>query len=132
MNALLERANRFTDADEPVRYVITGQRGTKPTWRFVTFWLIVTNKPRIIAVTSKRILVLRAGQLRTARTKPRELLYEVPRATVMGPLQGSWSKVQLGGEGIWVSRNTYPLIEKANAEVTSAGSPSDATDVAVG
>ena len=117
MSGLLERAKQFTGPDEPVRYAITGQTGLKPTWRWLSFWLIVANKPRIIVVTSSRILVLKAGQLRTSRTKPKAVLFEVPRATYLGPLHGGWSKIQLGREAIWVAHNTYQIIEKANTEV---------------
>ena len=123
----LERVKVFTDPDEPVQYAVTGQVGIKPTWRFLSFWLVVTNKPRIIAVTPKRILVLRAGQFRSARTKPRQLLFDVPRSTVMGPLHGTWSRIRLGNESIWVSRNAYKLIEKANAAAATSGTPTAAS-----
>ena len=30
-----------------------------------------------------------------------------------------WSKLQLGDESIWVARNTYKFLDKANAEIAS-------------
>jgi hypothetical protein len=119
MSRMIENVSKFTETDEPVRYAITGQVGVNPVWRFLSFWLIVTNKPRIIVVAKSLILVLKAGQFRSARTKPKAFLYEVPRATVLGPLKGSWSRVALGSEKVWVSRNTYKVIERANAEIGS-------------
>ena len=121
MSGLLQRAQQFTAADEPVRYAITGQTGTKPTWRYLSFWLIVANKARIIVITPNRIMVLKAGQLRSSRTKPKSFLFELPRATYLGPHHGSWSKLQLGNEGIWVARNSYQILEKANAEAGLTG-----------
>ena len=129
MSGLLERAQQFTGPDEAVRYAITGQTGTKPTWRFLSFWLIVANKARIIVVTPNRILVLKAGQLRSSRNKPKAVLFELPRATYLGPLHGGWSKIRLGNEGIWVARNSYQILEKANAEAGLIGPPPIATPV---
>lgn len=117
MAGLLENAQSMLPG-ERVRYAFTGQTGLHPRWRFLSFWLIVANKPRVVAVTDDAVVVMRAGQWRWARQRPREVLYRLARQTVIGPLsRGGWSKVRLGHEAIWVSRLAYGVIEKANAEL---------------
>ncbi len=104
--------------DENVRYAIVGQKGLRPTWRFLSFWLIVANRPRIVALTDSDIVVLKAGQMRWQRASAKSVLFRVPRTT-LGPVRGSWAKLHVGDERIWVSRRAYPLIEKADAEMAT-------------
>ena len=122
MTSLLENVKPWLEPDEAVAYAFTGQTGISPAWRWLSFWLVVTNKPRIVVVTDRRIVVLRAGQLRMSRQKPKEVLYSL----APGPLQhgtGSWSKVRVGSEDIWMGRNTYPLLDKAKAAFASTLPP---------
>lgn len=58
------------EPDELPRFVIQGQTGLNPAFRWITFWLVVANKARIIVVTDRRIAVLSAGQLRMRRNTP--------------------------------------------------------------
>lgn len=110
---------------ENIRYAIVGQSGLRPTWRFLSFWLIVANRPRIIALTDRETVVLKAGQMRWQRATAKAVLFRVPRTT-LGPVRGSWTKVRVGDEAIWVSRRAYPLIQKADAEIVPAQQPAPA------
>jgi hypothetical protein len=105
--------------EDDIRFAFGGQTGIKPSWRWLSFWLNVFNKTRVIAITQQRIAVFSGHQARWARSKPKALLYQLPRDTVIGPLDRGWSKIQLGQEKIWVAKNTHPYIEKANAEIAS-------------
>jgi hypothetical protein len=114
--------------DENIGYAIVGQKGLRPTWRFLSFWLIVANRPRIIALTDRDIVVMKAGQMRWQRATAKSVLFRVARTT-LGPVRGSWTKLHVGDERIWVSSRAYPLIEKADAEMATlqpalASSPS--------
>jgi hypothetical protein len=126
MTSLLENVKPWLEADEKLAYAITGQTGLSPSWRWLTFWLIVANKPRIVVITDRRIAVLRAGQLRMSRQKPKELLYSLPLAPLQHGTHG-WSKVRVGSEGIWMSRNSYQLLDRANAALASALPPAPIT-----
>lgn len=117
--AILEDLQVMLPEDE-IRFGFGGQTGIRPTWRFLSFWLNVFNKPRVVAVTNQRIAVFSGHQARWARAKPKAFLYQLPRATVIGPVgKGGWSKIQLGQEKMWVAHNTYPFIEHANAELSA-------------
>lgn len=124
MASLLENVKPWLEADEKLAYAFTGQTGISPTWHWLSFWLIVANKPRIVVITDRRIVVLRAGQLRTSRGKPREMLFSL----APGPLQHgtrAWSKARVGSENIWMSRRLYQLMDQANAAFTAARIPAD-------
>jgi|SRR5579884_3928642 len=110
---LLERTREKLPG-ERVQAVVTGQTGIRPTWRFLDEWLVVLNRPRIIAVTDNAIVVFKAGQFRWGRTHPKQELYRVPRSTKLGPFKHGWTKVDLGQERIWVHRRAYPLLERAD------------------
>ena len=126
MTSLLENVKPWLEPDEAVAYAFTGQTGISPTWHWLTFWLIVANKPRIVVITDRRTVVLRAGQLRMSRAKPRELLFSLPP----GPLQHgthAWSKVRVGSEDIWMSRRLYKLMDQANAAFAATLPPPPVT-----
>ena len=112
---LLENVQSALEPGEQVRFAVTGQTGNNPMYRFLWLGINVVNKARIVVWTDSRIAIFSAGQARWARTQPRKLLSELPLGTRFERGKGSWSKVQVGTELIWISRNTYPLFDKANA-----------------
>jgi hypothetical protein len=117
MSKFLERTQQMLP-DEPVRYAFTGQTGLRPTWAWVADWLIVLNRPRIVAVTDDAVVVMKAGQLRWQRKTPKAILQRLPRATRLGPVgRRGYTRITLADERIWVSGVTHPLIEKADAEI---------------
>ena len=112
---LIPRITPLLEPGEQVTFAFTGQTGLNPAWRWLSFWLIVANKPRIVAVTDRRIVVLSAGQFRWMRTKPKAVLASVPRTTPLSHGAGSWSKVAVAGQQIWMHKRSYPLLDRANA-----------------
>lgn len=117
MTSLLESVVPLLEPGEQPRYVFTGQTGIKPSFRWISFWLVIANKARIVAVTDRRIAVMKAGQLRWRRMHPKALLYSLPRATPLHHGSRGWTKVSLGEERIWISRRAYPAMDSANAEI---------------
>lgn len=113
---LIERVRPFLEPGEQAGYAFSGETGVKPSWRWFSFWLIVANRPRIIVVTDRRIIVLAGGQLRWNRTKPKKMLASVPRETRLEHGQKHWSKVAVAGQKIWLGRNCYALLDRANAD----------------
>jgi len=83
-------------------------------------WIVVLNRGRIIAVTDRRLAVFSTGQFRWQRTTPSRLLYSLPRATILRHDAGSWSKVPVGEERIWLPSKAYPLLDEANAGASGA------------
>ena len=120
MSPLLESVVPLLEPGEQPRYVITGQTGIKPSFRWISFWLVIANKARIVVVTDRRIAVLKGGQLRWKRSQPKALLYSLPRSTPIKHGTRGWTKVQLGNELIWISRSAYPVMDKANAEIAQS------------
>ena len=77
--------------------------------------LIVSNKPRLVAITDKRIIVFSAGRL--SRTKPKALLQTFPRSTRLEHGTGRRSTVKLGNHSLRVERHVYGVLDKANAGI---------------
>jgi hypothetical protein len=102
---------------EKLQYVFQCQTGVSPAMLWLPFarWLVALNRARIVAFTDQRIAVFAAGQLSWQRRTPRQLLYSLPRNTVLVRGSGSWSKIAVGSEGMWFSRKLYPLLDEANA-----------------
>lgn len=112
---LLENVQPALEPDEHLRFAIPGQTGIKPSFRLLSLLLNVFNKPRIVVWTDRRIAIFSAGQARWARAQPRKLLNELPLGTRFERGNGSWSKVQVGPEHIWIPRTNYSLFDKANS-----------------
>jgi hypothetical protein len=127
MTSLLENVKPWLEADERLAYAFTGETGISPRWRWLSFWLVVvTNKPRIVALTDRRIIVLRAGQLRMSRKTPREVVCSLAPAPLHHGTSG-WSKVRVGLEDIWMSRGSYQLLDQANAAFAATLPPPPVT-----
>ncbi|HUZ19381.1 MAG TPA: hypothetical protein VMU75_02280 [Acidimicrobiales bacterium] len=99
----------------------TAQTGIKPTWRFLSYWLMFLGQHRIVAVSGDTVHVFRTGRTIFSATKPKSLAYTVARSEVMLPrLQGSWTRVPLGPERMWVSRRAYSIVGPALGGATAA------------
>lgn len=99
--------------------MIMAQTGLSPWMMIIANGAIFQwmRKPRLLAVTDRRIAVFRAGRL--SPTRPKELLTELPRQTMIGPVSGMWTKVQVAGESMWISRAFKKDVEAANAALTT-------------
>lgn len=101
-----------------IQYAWTAQNGLNPNWRFLSFWLLVANKGRIVAVTGdRRIALYDAGRFKFNFRKPTKVLLVVtPDQVHFGALRGSWSRITVGPEQMWAPRKAYQIMQKAAQE----------------
>jgi hypothetical protein len=71
------------------------------------------NRRGILAFTDSRIAVFSSGWLALRRSKPKKLLYSLPRTTPLPHGRGKWSKVTVGDERIWFARSVYRYLDEA-------------------
>ena len=111
---LATRSASFLEEGEHVEQAFTALAGFTPWLRALGGLAALLSKPRIVIVTDKAVLVLRAGRL--MGTRPLELLGRLPRATRIGPLSGQvWMKTNLNGENVWIHRRFKKDVEAADA-----------------
>jgi hypothetical protein len=111
---LAERAAPFLEPGEQVQEAFSALAGFSPWLRALGALAALLSKPRIVVVTDKAVLVMRAGRL--LGTRPLELLARLPRATRIGPLSGQlWMKTTLNGETVWIHRRFKQDVERADA-----------------
>lgn len=112
---LKERVQPMLQEGESVEQIFLAQTGASPWLMGFAGGVLVMMfvKRRIVVVTDRRIVILRAGKL--SGTYPKEVLGEVPRQTQLGPISGLWSKIMLAGESMWVHRRFKKDIDEADA-----------------
>jgi hypothetical protein len=104
----------YLEPDERVQAVFPGTSRSPwflPLTGYVFFFLIA--KYVIIAVTDRRILLLKANPFAT--TKPKQSLGSFPRETRLGPVSGIYGKIKLGGTRYYVHRRFHEDIKAADA-----------------
>ncbi|HEY6397135.1 MAG TPA: hypothetical protein VIX82_06750 [Solirubrobacteraceae bacterium] len=67
----------------------------------------------VFVVTDRRIVVVRAGKLRTRALK--SVLTTFPRDTRFGSLSGQWGKIELDGSRYWVNQRFFGELEAADS-----------------
>ncbi len=112
---LTERVAPLLQPGEQVRHVFLAQAGANP-WLGNSFGLLLQGmvKRRVVAVTDQNVVVLGAT---FNGTKPTQVLHRLPRATPIGPTKGIWSRIQLGGDTMWVHAKFRKEIAAADAGV---------------
>jgi len=112
---LAERMQLYVQPGERVRQAFLGRGGPRP-YAWVVMWLLGPFVPlRIVAVTDRAILLLRASKLSYARPKSlHALVARLPRRTRLGPVRGAWSRILVGPEELWVPQQFYPQIAAAD------------------
>ncbi|MGW4271804.1 hypothetical protein ACWEGQ_05450 [Streptomyces seoulensis] len=81
-----------------------------PSWALLGFLVggaVVTasTSRRIVLETDRNVVVLRYG--RFGGVKPTGVVARLPRSTVVGPFSGTWSRIELAGQRLWVNRKWY-------------------------
>ncbi len=105
-DSMRDSAAQFVQPGETVQAVIGAQTASQwmvPLTGFIFFRFI--NSYRIIAVTSRRILVLDSGK--SSMKKARGVVTELPRSTRLGPGSGSWHVIPAGSEKLRVHRRFF-------------------------
>jgi hypothetical protein len=115
--SIIDNVRPMLDPNEKLQYAMTGQIGVNPGFLWLPFlrWIMITNRARVIAITDVRIAIFAGGQLHWQRSQPKQFLYSVARSTVLEHGTGSWSKVAIGDEHIWISRKAYAYMDEASA-----------------
>lgn len=115
---MLAACQAMAPAGVTIRYAWTAQKGMNPNWRFLSWWLLLANKGRIVAVTSdRRIALYDAGRFKFNFRKPPKVLFVVtPDQVDFGTLRGAWSKITVGPEQMWAPRKAYQIIQRAAQE----------------
>lgn len=57
---------------------------------------------RVVVVTDRSVVVLSAWPV--GSVAPRGMVARLPRETSIGPLQGTWARVDLGGHRLWINK----------------------------
>jgi hypothetical protein len=60
---------------------------------------------RVVLGTDRSVVVLEYG--RFGAVKPTRLLARLPEGTAIGPLAGTWARIELAGERLWVHKKWH-------------------------
>jgi hypothetical protein len=102
---------------EQLQFVFTAQGGVNPWIGNCGLVLrAVLVKPRVVAVTDRAIVVMRAN---FNSTSPKTVLARLPRDSRIGPVKGMWAKIKLGGEKLYVGRGWHKDVRAADALLVS-------------
>jgi len=112
---LKHRSQALLEPDEQVQQVFLAQAGPNPNLLFITSLISFLSSYRVVAVTDRAVVVLKAGMWRPSF--PKEVLERLPRDTQIGPPSGAlWSSTKLPGDKTtWVHRRFYKDVEAADA-----------------
>ncbi len=89
------------------------QTGPNPMLAALMVWIVILgSKYRTVTLTNHGLLVHSANGLRPFKAK--ELLNRLPHNTLIGPVDGLWSKVELGDEQIWIHRRFHKDVTAMN------------------
>ena len=110
---LADRVRPMLEPGEQIQEVFVTQTGPSPYWALLTYLIFFTVKRRIIVVTDRAIVVVRAGSF--MGTTAKEVLARLPRATRIGPLSGLWAKAEINGEKQWIHKRFHGDVTRADA-----------------
>jgi hypothetical protein len=113
-DSMRDSAAAYLQPGETVQAVLGAQTASQwmvPLTGWVLFPLI--NDYRIVAVTSKRIVVLDAGK--SSMKKARGVVTELPRSVQLGPASGAWHVIPAGPEKLRVHRRFFKDLQTADA-----------------
>jgi hypothetical protein len=103
---------------ETIQSVFNAQTGPNPYLILVTYLFFFWIRYVVVAVTDRRILVLKSSIWRPAAVK--ELLETFPRETPLSVSGGVWSRLQLGDRRYWVHRRFFKDVQAAETARTTA------------
>jgi hypothetical protein len=110
---LAERAQPYLEPGEQVRHTFLAVGGPSP-WLMAlagsALYLIFT-KPRIVVVTDRRILLLKASKM--VQSKPKGVEASGPHVT-LGPVKGLWAPIHLGDK-LYVHKRFHKDVDAYDA-----------------
>jgi hypothetical protein len=119
---LAERVQPLLEPGEQVQEVALSQTGPSPYLAIVTYLVFFAVKRRIIVVTDRAIVIVKAGAW--TGTSAKEVIARLPRGTRLGPLSGLWAKAVINGEQQWIHKRFHGDIARADSvAVAGAAAP---------
>jgi hypothetical protein len=119
-DSMRESAASYLQPGETVQAVFGAQTASQwmvPLTGFFLFPLI--NSYRIVAVTSRRTVVLDAGKW--GMKKARGIVGELPRSRPLGPGSGLWHVIPAGGEKLHVHKRFFKDLQTADTAAQPDG-----------
>lgn len=98
---------------EQVQAVFAAQ--TASQWLIVLLGVVflAMNEYRCVVVTDRRIVVFNSGKL--SQANPKEIVYELPRGTIIGPPSGLWHPVEAHGETVRIHKRFHKDVVAADS-----------------
>lgn len=116
---LAQRVQPFLEPGEEARHVVLAQTGPHPLMILLLYVFAFWMRYRIIVVTDRAVVILRASVLRPAA--PKELLQRLPRQTPLGaPLSGLFARTEIAGEKTYIHKRFHKDVAAADAELAPA------------
>ncbi len=110
---LADRVRPMLQPGEQIQEVLLSQTGPSPYWAFLTYLIFFAVKRRIIVVTDRAVVVVKAGAW--TGTSAQEVLARLPRSTRFGSLSGLWASVELNGEKQWIHKRFHGDAARADS-----------------
>lgn len=115
---LRDRVQPYLEPGEQVQQVFLASAGMNPSGAAMlgAIGVMLLTQQKIVVVTDRGIVVLKAGKW--APAKPKALEARGPHI-VLGPVKGLWGKIHLG-EKLYVHKRFHKDVEAADASLGSA------------
>ncbi|MEA2481843.1 MAG: hypothetical protein QOJ07_3765, partial [Thermoleophilaceae bacterium] len=114
-------AQPFLEPGEQVQAIFPVQSGPSPYLQFLTWLVLFLVRLHVVAVTDRRILVVRSSIWKSTSMKQVEAV--LPRETRLGPLSGLWAKLQLGDNRYWCHKRFQRDAHVADELLGAAAQP---------
>lgn len=107
---------------ETVLETFGAQTGPNPMWAALLIWIVIFGSNyRTVTLTNHGLLIHSANALRPFNAK--KLLNRLPHNAPIGPVSGLWSKVEFGGEQVWINKRFHKDIKAINDRLGPEGTP---------
>jgi hypothetical protein len=108
-----QNAQPYLEPGETVEAVLSAQTGPNPYLSIITYLFLFWVRLYLVVVTDRRILVIRSSSWQPSSARSVEAV--LPRATMLGPVSGLWSKIRLNGMDFWVHKRFHKDVAAADA-----------------
>jgi hypothetical protein len=119
---LRDRAQPYLEQGEQIHQVFAAQSGPHPYTVLLVYLPAFWMRYKIVAVTDRAVIVLRAST--QMPFKPKGIEQRLDRATQIGPLQGFWATSpglsESLGRRIFVNKRWHPDAEAADRAIGAA------------
>lgn len=107
-----ENAAPYLQPGEQIQAAYAGQTFSQYWALLSVLILLIKNGYRAVVVTDRRIIVFNTGKFSQAVVK--NVVRELPRATVVGPATGLWYRTEALGERLYFNKRFHKDINGAD------------------